>query len=78
MTIVVSQRCTSNLKFICNYKKLSKHEINGFFLQLFFIHSTLKNIKGLDEPKEDTSITNQSVSIVDELQKLHNLKKNDY
>ncbi len=43
MTIVVSQRCISNLKFIYSYKKSSKHEIHGFFLKLFLILFTQIN-----------------------------------
>ena len=35
MTIVISQRCISNLKFIYNYKKLSKYNIWLFHKIIF-------------------------------------------
>ena len=40
MTIVVSQRFISNLKFIYNYKKSSKYNIYGYFIKLFLIFFT--------------------------------------
>ena len=40
MTIVISQRFISNLKFIYNYKKSSKYNIYGYFIKLFLIFFT--------------------------------------
>jgi hypothetical protein len=36
MNIVISQRFVSNLKFIYNYKKLSKYNIYGLFHKIIF------------------------------------------